>query len=1033
MEKLNLKPTHRIILNYYETLQQYKAYKITHEGAVSNPFAILLDFCAKKMNATFVPQYQMRVSAQKRIIVDGAILDEYGLPIAYWEAKDMDDDLTKEIQKKRRNSYPFDNILFQNPQRAILYQDNRRVKDLDLNDPENLIEALQSLFSHSDIVYDDWYNAVANFKDQINALATELQKLVVQEYKRNTKFQDVFDEFYTVCRLSINPKLNKDKVEEMLIQHILTERIFRKVFEKSDFANRNIIAVEIEKVSAELMRQYPSRDEFLKPLDRYYNAIEHAAERCRNFSQKQHFLNTVYERFFQDFSGDIADTHGIVYTPQPIVDFMVNSVEYLLKSQFDRSLSNKGVHIIDPFVGTGNFVARLMHEIKITALEEKYQRELHCNEVLLLPYYIANLNIEQEFWERARKHLPFKGIVFADTFELFDRLQGEMFTEENTKRIEEQKKKDMFVVIGNPPYNAGQKSENDNNKNRTYDKLDQEIRETYSKDSKAQLIKVYDPFVRAFKWASKRIENSGVVAFVTNNSFIKARAFDGMRKHLAEEFNALYLINLGGDINKKQPAGSNVFDIKVGVSIAFLIKTGEPIDSPGISYNNEAELWSKAQTFDFLNKHKDVSNVTWEKIDPSPRHVWLSDGLHNDFEDLTPMGTTEAKKKKRLPVNGVVFRKYSLGVSTNRDAWVYNYNQDSLRNNVRRMMETYAAELDRWRYQNPPKPEIDDFVLYDDTKIKWSSTLKKHLEKGSAAKFTDGEVRNSLYRPFTKKKLFLSEMLIDRLGLFQTIFPTPETESENRVICVNSGSSKTFHVLMSDVIPDLHLTGDAQCFPFYTYSKDGRIRHENITDWALEAFQNCYGDSISKWDIFYYNYGILHHSGYRDKYRENLKDSLPHILFPEDIPSVEDFWTFAKAGEQLANLHINYDSVLKYDKLTHKETPNMPVDWHVEKMVLSRDKTQIRYNDFLTIENIPVEAHTYTLGGKSALEWIVDQYAITEDYDKKRNRGTRIVNDPNRKDEPLYILELIERVITVSLETVKIIKNLPTLHHVDES
>ena len=1026
MEKLNLKPTHKLIQDYYEALQKYEDYNIIHEGAVSNPFAILLDFCAKKINATFVPQYPMRNPKGKRIVIDGAILDKYGLPIAYWEAKDMGDDLPKEVQKKRRRGYPFDNILFQNPQRAILYQDGQKVKDLDITDPENLIEALQSLFSHPNIAYDDWYTAVADFKDHIIALATELQKLVAQEQKESIEFRKAFDVFYLICQFSINRDLAKDQVEEMLIQHILTERIFRKVFEKSDFVSRNIIAVEIEKISAKLMQRFPSRDEFLKPLDRYYTAIERAAERCRDFSQKQHFLNTVYEQFFQGFSEDTADTHGIVYTPQPIVDFMVKSVECLLKSEFNRSLSNKGVHIIDPFVGTGNFVARLMHEIKITALEEKYQHEIHCNEVLLLPYYIANLNIEQEFWQRAQKHVPFEGIVFADTFELFDQLQSEiMFSEENTKRVEEQKAKDMFVVIGNPPYNAGQKSENDNNKNRKYPKLDKEIKDTYSKDSKAQLIKVYDPFVRAFKWASKRIENSGIVAFVTNNSFIKARAFDGMRKHLAEEFNALYLINLGGDINKKQPAGTNVFDIKVGVSIAFLVKTGKPIDSPCIFYNNEAELWSKAQTFDFLNKRENVDNIEWQRIKPKANHMWLSGGLHDDFDDFTPMGTKEAKAKKGTGTSGVIFRKYSLGVSTNRDTWVYNFNQESLRDNVQHTIGAYTAELDRWKHEMPPKPKIDDFILYDDTKIKWSSTLKKHLEKGRAPKSTEGEIRSSLYRPFTKKELFFDEILIDRLGLFQTIFPTPKTETENRVICVNSGSSKTFHTLMVGVIPDLHLTGDSQCFPFYTYTMDGTYRRENITDWALKEFQDYYGDeNISKWDIFYYNYGILHHTDYRDKYQADLRDSLPHIPF---VDGVENFWAFAKAGEQLGNLHINYDSAPKYDKLTYKETPNMSPDWSVEKMALSKDKTQIRYSDFLTIEGIPDKVYDYKLGDKSALEWIADQYSVTEDYNEKRRRGSRIVSDPNSEEEPQYILELIERVITVSIETVRIIESLPAL------
>ncbi|MYG05160.1 N-6 DNA methylase, partial [Candidatus Poribacteria bacterium] len=695
MKKLNLKPTHKPIRDYYEALEQYEQHNITHEGAVSSPFAFLLATCAKKVGVTLEPQHAMRSPKGNRIVIDGAIIDPYRLPIAYWEAKDMDDDLPKAIQEKRDKGYPFDNILFQNPERAILYQNDEIALDTNITDPENLIEVLQRLFSYSGITFSDWYDAVDKFSTRIPALADELKTLVEQEHKTNGGFKEAFAGFYQTCRTAINPDLSQAAVEEMLIQHILTERIFLKVFDRSDFTNRNIIAIEIEKVSKALMQHSMSRDEFLKPLEPFYTAIEDAATYCKDFSEKQHFLNTVYERFFQGFSVKVADTHGIVYTPQPIVDFMVNSVEYLLKTEFNRSLSDTGVHIIDPFVGTGNFIVRLMQDIQKIALENKYRHELHCNEVLLLPYYVANLNIEQEFWQRTQKYLPFEGIVFADTFELFEKAQQEMITPKNTERVNKQKATDMFVVIGNPPYNAGQQNENDNNKNRKYPAIDKRIKDTYSKDSKAQLHnKLYDPFVRAFSWASERIRDTGIVAFVTNNSFIDAGMFDGMRKHLAKEFDALYLLNLGGNLRKGQPAHSNVFNIRVGVSIAILVRTGEPIDSTHIFYNDEAELQSKAQTFDFLKTHKNVGTVTWQEIQPNVNHTWLTGGIQDDFDDLVPIGTKEAKKEKGV-VNGVIFKDFSLGVSTNRDVWVYNFDQDALRDNVQRTIKTYTAEMDR--------------------------------------------------------------------------------------------------------------------------------------------------------------------------------------------------------------------------------------------------------------------------------------------------------------------------------------------------
>ena len=546
MPKLNLKPNHKAIRDYYATLQEYDKHDITHEGAVSSPFDTLLHACAKQVNATLVPQYPMRAAKGNRIVIDGAIIDEYGLPLAYWKAKDIDDDLSRSVQEKREAGYPLDNILFQTPQRAILYQNGREALDLDITEPAHLIVVLQYLFAYVPPALDNWQTAVTDFREHVPDLANKLKELIEQRHETDPAFKKAFTDFYEICRTSINPELSQDAVEEMLIQHILTERIFRTVFNNSAFTRRNIIAREIENVVDELIRQAFSREEFLKPLDRFYVAIEQAAMLCKDFTQKQHFLNTFYEKFFQGFSEDVADTHGIVYTPQPIVDFMVNSVEHILETEFGRSLSDTGVHIIDPFVGTGNFIVRLMQDIQGTALEEKYRHELHCNEVMLLPYYIASLNIEQEYFQRTGTYLPFEGIALADTFELFEGQQQHiMFTQENTERVKKQKVADMFVVIGNPPYNAKQVNQNDNNKNRKYKAMDTLLRETYSQDSKAtNKIALSDPYVKAILWASKRIGQEGIVAFVTNNGFLDGIAFDGMRKHLAEDFDAIYILDL---------------------------------------------------------------------------------------------------------------------------------------------------------------------------------------------------------------------------------------------------------------------------------------------------------------------------------------------------------------------------------------------------------------------------------------------------------------------------------------------------------
>ena len=1024
MPRLNLKPSHKSIRDYYATLQQYDQQGITHEGAVSSPFDTLLHACAKQMNATLIPQYPMHTAAGNRIVIDGMIRDEYGLPFAYWEAKDIDDDLAKAVQEKREAGYPLDNTLFQTPERAILYQNGGEALDIDITEPTHLITALQHLFSYTAPALDNWYIAVSDFREHVPDLANKLKELIEQRHETDTAFKKVFTDFYETCRTAINPELSQDAVEEMLIQHILTERIFRTVFNNSAFTRRNIIAREIENVVDELIRQAFSREEFLKPLDPFYVAIEQASALCKDFSQKQHFLNTFYEKFFQGFSEDVADTHGIVYTPQPIVDFMVNSVEHILETEFSRSLSDTGVHIIDPFVGTGNFIVRLMQDIRGTALEEKYRHELHCNEVMLLPYYIASLNIEQEFFQRTGTYLPFEGIALADTFELLEQDQGEFFTRENTERVKKQKAADMFVVIGNPPYNTQQVNENDNNKNRKYPEMDKQIEETYVHDSTAQLkSKLYDPYVKAFSWASKRIGKEGVVAFVTNNGFLDGLAFDGMRKHLAQDFTKIYHIDLKGNARtsgeRRRKEGGNVFDdqIRVGVGITFFIKKAEITSESAEIWLYSVDDYLKArEKQQLLTDSKDYTNVPVKQAQVDAKHTWLTEGLRAEFDTFTPMGN-EASKKGEGDTEGTLFKTYSVGVVTARDAWVYNFTRNVLTEKLTQMMEYYNGQVFQWERRGKTDINVNDFIDTDDTKIKWTRSLKSKLRTGTLAEFSDENIQTSLYRPFTKSHLYFHRMMNECVYVFPSIFPTSDAETENRAICVSSPRTNTFfHTLMVDAIPDFHLTGDSQCFPFYTYNEDGTNRQENITDWALAEFRTHYSDdTITKWDIFHYNYALLHHPTYRETYEMNLKRDLPHI------PFAEDFWGFANAGAQLADLHVNYEFAPKYDGLKYIETPDMQIDWRVEKMKLSKDKTQLKYNDFLTLDGIPAEVYDYRLGTRSALEWVVDQYRV------KIDKRSGIVNDPNRETEPRYIVDLIASVITVSLKTVEIVDGLPTL------
>ena len=1017
MPTLNLKPTHKSVKDYYAALDRFANLGVTHETAVRTAFQTLLEHCARQCGWTLVPEHPLNPRRGKRIVIDGALVDDFRLTHGYWEAKDIHDDLPTEVERKFAAGYPDDNVLFQTPQRAILWQNGRLALDADLTKPARLIETLQSFFGYRPPAYAAWEEAVAQFKERVADIGEGLAQLIQRERGSNQVFTTAFADFLDKCRQSINPNLSEAAVEEMLIQHLLTERLFRTVFNMPYFTRRNVIANEIENVIDALTSHSFSRDGFLQSLDRFYDAVESTARTISDFSQKQHFLNTVYEQFFQGFSVKVADTHGIVYTPQPIVDFMVRSVSAILEREFGRSLADEGVHIIDPFVGTGNFIVRMMREIPRTALERKYKSELHCNEVMLLPYYIASMNIEHEYYDATGHYEPFEGICLVDTFDLAEDRQLPLFAPENTQRVESQKETPMFVVIGNPPYNVGQVNENDNNKNRKYPTMDKQVAETYATDSKAtNKNALSDPYVKAIRWATDRISEEGIVAYVSNNSFLDGLASDGMRKHLADDFDSIYILDLGGNV-KKNPKLSgtthNVFGIQVGVSVNLLVKKDGNSDSgPRIFYARVDEFWRKEEKYRFLDEKQHYGIIEWLPVKPDKRHTWLTEGLHAEFETFIPLGSREAKATKGEPTE-VLFKVFSNGVKTNRDAWAYNFNRPALVDNMSGLIDVYNEQVFKWGSQRNQGGNVDDFVVSDEAKICWSSGLKQSLKKGKTAEFSLENVRTSLFRPFAESNLYFDRMMNERVYLFPSIFPTEHTE--NLVMWLKVGSDWPMFALMANVILDQLPQGGSQCFPFYTYDEDGSNRRENITGWALDRFRTHYRDhTITKWDIFHYVYGLLHHPGYRERYQANLKRELPRI------PFAPDFRAFAATGARLAAIHVGYEDQPEYP-LTQIETPGRPLDWRVERMRLSKDRTQLTYNGFLTLDGIPVAAFDYRLGNRSALEWIIDQYRI------KTDKRSGIVNDPNRGDDPQYILRLIGKVISVSLETVEIVASLPGL------
>src|SRR5581483_1221694 len=776
----------KAITSYYKKLEEFKG-KAEHELALRTAFHDLLADTARQQRWTLVPE----LTIDGGIRPDGVVLDGFNLRRGYWEAKGPKSDLEREIKTKIGAGYPLTNTIFEKTVQAVLYQSKRRVPtEYDLRKPNDVSDLLKQFFTYTEPDIENFEAAVVEFKERIPELAAALLKIIAREHKENKRFSDAFNAFAEICRGALDPQISPATIDEMLVQHLLTERLFRTVFDNPDFVRRNVIAAEIEKVIDALASRSFNRHEFLKSLDRFYIAIEGAAKSTENWSERQHFLNTVYERFFQGFSIKQADTHGIVYTPQEIVDFMCASVDEVLRREFGSSIGEPGVQILDPCTGTGNFIVNLIRNyIPRHKLKDKYAHDLFCNEIMLLPYYIASLNIEHEYYEKMGSYEPFEGICFADTLSLAEGQQLSLFVEENTERVKREKEAQIMVVMGNPPYNVGQKSENDNNKNRKYPVIDQHIRETYVKDSKATLnITLYDAYVRFFRWATDRLQGrDGIVCFVSNNSFLDQIAFGGMRKHFQQDFTRIYHLDLHGNVRRNPKLSGtqhNVFGIQVGVGITLAVRNTQS-NKKAIYYFRVPEDWRKIEKLAFLRESGNFTAIEWLELQPDQKDVWLTEGMQFEFSTFIPIGTKEAKMARSMETGGIeaktIFKTYSRGVETTRDIWMYDFDASSLTSKARNMIETYNAELSRWIRSGSPK-NVDNFVILDETKIKWSSRLKECLVRGLEAKFGESSIRHALYRPYTRQFLYFDNIMTHRQGIFPNAFPTLSTEKENVVV-----------------------------------------------------------------------------------------------------------------------------------------------------------------------------------------------------------------------------------------------------------
>ncbi len=902
--------------------------------------------------------------------------------------------------------------------------------------------------------WEQWAGDVAKIAE---AHIARIKKLIAEEGKP----QKEFERFIKGLRKNINPSISEGDAIEMLSQHLITKPVFEALFDNYSFADSNPISRSMGKVLALIEEQTPEDE--VKKLETFYDSVRRRAKGIDNAESKQKVIIELYDKFFKAAFPKVVEKLGIVYTPVEVVDYIVKSVAWILKKEFDREISDENVHVLDPFTGTGTFITRLLQSgvISKEALARKYDKEIHANEIVLLAYYIASINIENVFHDilgEEEGYKAFNGICLTDTFQLgeeknADNLYTDVFPF-NSKRVQEQKKKPITVVIGNPPYSVGQKSANDNAQNQSYPTLERKIADTYAAKSDANnKNSLYNSYIKAFRWASDRIDtqNGGVIGFVTDGDWIDGNAQDGFRKSLEKEFSSIYVFNLRGNCRtqgelRRKEAG-NVFGSgsRTPISITILVK------KPTLGSNNKAQIFyhdigdylSRDDKLRIIKSFGSIANpaMDWMTIEPNEHGDWINH-RSEAFSSFLAIGDKDNKQNKKT----FFVPYYSNGIKTNRDAWNYNSSTSSLENNVRRGIVFYNSQVELFaeKVRDNPQIKIEEVLDFNPQKFSWDASQKdRDIPNGTKYSFDKEAIREGYYRPFFKQHTYYKRELINRVYQTEKLFPDRNTH--NLIICVSGvGVTKPFSCLVTDYLPDLEMIGKSQCFPLYWYDEstadiadlfnqaaddevmDRYIRRDGITDWILRECKQRYGNKVTKEDIFYYVYGILHSPEYRITFEADLKKMLPRLPL---VDTVEQFVAFSQAGHKLADLHLNYETVEPYKGVTLK-MPENP-SYEVEKMRFGKvdsktaDKSIIYYNNQITISDIPLEAYEYVVNGKSALEWIMERYQVTTDA------KSGITNNPNdwsrEHGDEKYIFNLVLRIITVSIETMKIVNGLPKL------
>jgi predicted helicase len=904
--------------------------------------------------------------------------------------------------------------------------------------------------------WDTWAKDIAKIAQ---THITRITTIVAKDGPERTAFLAFLEELHD----DLNPEISEAEAIEMLAQHLITKPVFDALFKGSRFTKENPVSRAMEIVLGQLHEHNLEKES--DSLAKFYASVERRAADVKTAQGRQTLITELYDKFFRTAFPVLTARLGIVYTPVEVVDFIIHSVNDVLKSQFGQTLGSKGVHILDPFTGTGTFITRLLQSglIAQDELEHKYKHEIHANEIVLLAYYIAAVNIETVYHELAYGSLsanapydPFEGILLTDTFQMYEQERDMVanLLPDNSERRTKQKALDIRVIIGNPPYSAGQTSANDNAANIAYPQLDAKIRDTYAAASTAtNKNSLYDSYIRAIRWASDRIGGAGVMAFVSNAGWVDGNAADGLRKCLANEFSDLFVFHLRGNARtsgeQRRKEKGNVFGegTRTPVVIYVLTKNPDAIEHGRIHFHDIGDYLDQKQKLAIIRDFGSVEGISkakgWKEITPDENNDWL-DQVDRSFDKFPILGS----KNENDDVS--VFSLYSRGVVTARDAWCYNSSRNALSKNTARMMDAYNREVERYIQSGKP-PRTDNFINLDPKRISWNRGLKWMLEREQRLHHSEASIRPAIYRPFEKTWLYFDRKFNDMVYQQERIFPNSSVE--NRVIWTTSpGATKEFSTYMSGVTNDAQTSDKPQCFPLYLYEETqpddglfaasgdqagGLTRRDAITDEGLAHFQAAYpGEEISKEDLFYYIYGLLHSPDYRERFANNLAKQLPRI---PAVKTFADFAAFRDAGRALGDLHVNFETVAPYmvtlkegdHRLLPEAEANPKKFYRVKKMKFGgkgkeKDRTTVIYNENITMQNIPLEAYDYVVNGKPALEWVMERQVV------KTDKASGIVNDANdyaneTVGDPRYPLDLFQRVITVSLETMKIVNGLPGL------